>query len=365
MNVLEFAGLTKAFDGTTVVDNLSLSVESGTFTMLVGPSGCGKTTTLRLLAGFEHPDGGTILLRGKEISSATRVIPPNERGMGMVFQSYATWPHLTIFENIVFGLRSRRYDRKTIDERFAWVRDLLSLGGLDQRYPYQLSGGQQQRVSLARALATKPDVLLLDEPLSNLDEPMRAVMRVELRRIQRQTGITFVYVTHDQQEALSMADRVMIMQSGRIEQDGTPREVYAQPARPFVARFIGRANLLNGVLVSQDNGLGQVEVPGCGTFGGRLGGSLSVGERAVVVVRKERLSLEPKAGANTLQGKVLDAFYYGAETEMVISVANGIQVSLRQGDWLVRCQPGDPVTLSFRPEDALILRGEADEVPAC
>jgi ABC-type Fe3+/spermidine/putrescine transport system ATPase subunit len=362
VNILELIGLTKVFDKTIAVEDLSIGVESGSFTMLVGPSGCGKTTTLRLVAGFEQPDGGTIKLRGTEISSPRKVLAPNERDMGMVFQSYATWPHLTVFENIVFGLRSRRHDKKSIDDRYEWVCDLLSLGGLEQRYPYQLSGGQQQRVSLARALVTKPAVLLLDEPLSNLDEPMRAVMRVELRRIQRQTGITFVYVTHDQQEALSMADRVLIMHQGRLEQDGTPRDVYERPATPFVARFMGRANLLAGVLTSKTNGVGSVDVPGCGSLDGHLVGSVELGEQVVVVVRKERLELEANPGVNVLHGEVIDAFYYGSETEMVVQLSGSTQISLRQNDTRVlQRRAGDTVSVSFRPEDALILRGTTDE----
>jgi ABC-type Fe3+/spermidine/putrescine transport system ATPase subunit len=275
----------------------------------------------------------------------------------MVFQSYATWPHLTVFENVVFGLRSRRHNKKDIDDRYEWVCDLLSLGGLAQRYPYQLSGGQQQRVSLARALVTKPAVLLLDEPLSNLDEPMRAVMRVELRRIQRQTGITFVYVTHDQQEALSMADRVLIMHKGRLEQDGSPRDVYECPVTPFVARFMGRANLLPGVLRSKTNGVGKVDVPGCGSLDGQLVGTLEPGEHVVVVVRKERLGLDANQGTNVLQGQVIDAFYYGSETEMVVQLNGSMQVSLRQDDTRVlQRRAGDSVSVSFRSEDALILR---------
>jgi len=227
------------------VDNISLDIERGEFVTLLGPSGCGKTTTLRLIAGFEFPTSGKIILDGKDVAP----LPPDKRQMSMVFQSYAIFPHLSVFENIAYGLKIKKMSKEDIKRRVAQVLELTELTGLENRAPNQLSGGQQQRVALARALVMEPKVLLLDEPLSNLDAKLREQMRVELRRIQSQLGITSVYVTHDQVEAMALSDRIVVMNQGRIEQVGRPWEVYRHPTNEFVANFIGRANFVDGEVV--------------------------------------------------------------------------------------------------------------------
>lgn len=232
-------------DGVAVRD-LSIDIADGEFIALVGPSGCGKTTTLRMIAGFLRPTSGRILVDGQVYSSAAAVLPPERRGMGMVFQNYAIWPHMTVFENVAFGLGARRIKRDHIESRVASILATVNLKGLERSYPSQLSGGQQQRVALARSLVVEPSSLLLDEPLSNLDVKLRERMRWELKDLQRRIGVTFVYVTHDQSEAMAIADRVAVMNQGLLQQYGTPREVYGRPANRFVADFMGVVNLVRG-----------------------------------------------------------------------------------------------------------------------
>jgi iron(III) transport system ATP-binding protein len=249
---IEIAGLRKAYRGhqhAAAVDGIDLTIRDGEVMALVGPSGCGKTTTLQLLAGFLAPDAGTIALDGHVISSPQRVVPPEKRRMSLIFQSYAVWPHKTVFENVAYGLRVRKLPRATIEERVTRVLQSVRLTDLAARYPAELSGGQQQRVALARAIVVEPEILLLDEPLSNLDANLREEMRFEIRRIHDTTGITMVYVTHDQTEAMVAADRIAIMNHGRIAQVGTAREIYEEPASPFVAAFVGQTNALSARLV--------------------------------------------------------------------------------------------------------------------
>ena len=271
MPYLSLHKLTKVFPArggsgeVVAVDDVNLDIQQGEFVTLLGPSGCGKTTTLRLIAGFEFPTAGKIILDGANVAP----LPPNKREMSMVFQSYAVFPHLTVFDNIAYGLRIKRMSMDEIRRRVRDVLELTELSGLENRAPNQLSGGQQQRVALARALVIEPKVLLLDEPLSNLDAKLREQMRVELRRIQNQLGITSVYVTHDQVEAMALSDRIVVMNEGRIEQIGRPWEVYRNPVSEFVANFIGRANFVDGVVAKADDhflyvrtmGGGPVRVP--------------------------------------------------------------------------------------------------------
>lgn len=242
---IELQRVTKVFDATPAVDQLSLQVEQGKMLALLGPSGCGKTTTLRLIAGFEEPTGGDVLLRGQRVNE----IPPYRRGLGMVFQNYALFPHMRVFDNVAFGLRMRRVPRGDIPGLVNQTMDLVQLAGLAERYPHELSGGQQQRVALARAIIGRPTVLLLDEPLAALDKKLREEMQVELRQLQRRLGITTIFVTHDQEEALTLADEVVVMRDGRIEQQGEPSAVYERPRNAFVATFLGSANLFRGSVV--------------------------------------------------------------------------------------------------------------------
>jgi iron(III) transport system ATP-binding protein len=273
------------------VADLDLEIKDNQFVTLLGPSGCGKTTTLRLIAGYIKPDAGTIEVAGKLMSSPDTVVPPQERGMGMVFQNYAVWPHKTVFQNVVFGLRLRRLPRAQARRKVEEMLALVNLIGLGGRYPAELSGGQQQRVALARSLVVEPGILLLDEPLSNLDAKLRERMRSELKELQRRTGITFVYVTHDQAEALALSDQVAVMSGGRLQQYGTPLEVYARPANRMVADFMGLVNLLPGRIRDMKSGVATVELANDLVVAIPRPEALAVGERVDVLVRPENIRL--------------------------------------------------------------------------
>jgi iron(III) transport system ATP-binding protein len=255
---LRVRDLTKKFGQVKAVDNFSLDIDEGEFVALVGPSGCGKTTTLRCIAGFIEPDDGEIILNGKVISTNKFVMPPEQRNMAMVFQSYAVWPHKTVFKNISFGLELRKFPKSQVRERVMKSLELTKLVGLENRYPNELSGGQQQRVALARGLVVEPEVLLLDEPLSNLDAILREEMRFDLREIQQKLKITSVYVTHDQTEAMVIADRIVVMNEGRIDQIGSAEDIYHSSKSKFVASFVGTTNLLKGTLRKKDGPLVEI-----------------------------------------------------------------------------------------------------------
>jgi spermidine/putrescine transport system ATP-binding protein len=253
---VELREVTKRFGSVAVVEGVSLQIRPGEFFSLLGPSGCGKTTTLRILAGFVQPDAGEVFIAGKRVTH----LPPNERDVNMVFQNYALFPHLTVEQNVAFGLEIQKLPRAQIRKRVGWALELVRLCGLESRYPHQLSGGQQQRVALARALVTQPSVLLLDEPLGALDLKLRQQMQLELKKLQRELAITFLYVTHDQEEALTMSDRLAVMNQGRVVQVGTPQEIYERPATRFVADFIGESNFLEGRVVAWDGKKALVQI---------------------------------------------------------------------------------------------------------
>jgi putative spermidine/putrescine transport system ATP-binding protein len=315
MAYLELRELRRAFGPVVALDGIEVSMEAGEFLSLLGPSGCGKTTALRLVAGFDRPDGGSIVIDGKDITRMS----PNNRDMGMVFQAYSLFPNLTAEQNVEFGLRIRKNKRVARRKRVGELLELVGLGHAGKLYPHQLSGGMQQRVALARALAIEPRVLLLDEPLSALDAKVRVQLREEIRRIQTQLGITTLYVTHDQEEALSVSDHVAVMWSGRIEQIGTPSEMYSAPATPFVAEFIGTMNRLESVVV--DGELGEVEHAGTRLTVDAARGR-STGERVMVLVRPELLELEPSTngvgGDNSLTGEVITHTFLGSVTRLKI-----------------------------------------------
>jgi putative spermidine/putrescine transport system ATP-binding protein len=315
MPYLELQELRRSFGPVVALDGIDVSLDAGEFLSLLGPSGCGKTTALRLVAGFDQPNSGSIVVDGKDV---TRV-PPNRRDMGMVFQAYSLFPNMTAEQNVEFGLRIRKQKRRPRRKQVAELLELVGLGHAAKRYPHQLSGGMQQRVALARALAIEPRVLLLDEPLSALDAKVRVQLREEIRRIQTQLGITTLYVTHDQEEALSISDHVAVMSSGRIEQIGTPSEMYSAPATPFVAEFIGTMNRLEAVVV--DGGRGEVE-HGETRLTVDAARGRAEGERVLVLVRPESLELEPSAdgapGENTLMGEVLTHTFLGPVTRLKV-----------------------------------------------
>ena len=313
MAYVELQDLHRVFGDVVALDGISLSLERGEFVSLLGPSGCGKTTALRLVAGFDRPDRGRIVVDGKDM---TRV-PPNRRDMGMVFQAYSLFPNMTAERNVQFGLRVRGVTREERARKVAGLLELVGLGQAATRYPHQLSGGMQQRVALARALAIEPRMLLLDEPLSALDAKVRVQLREEIRRIQSRLGITTIYVTHDQEEALSVSDRVAVLSHGRIEQIGTPSEIYGSPATPFVAEFIGTMNRLEATVL--DGGRGEIDHGGVRLTVDAARGR-QTGERVLVLVRPESLELSVSAngaeGENILVGEVLTHTFLGPVTRL-------------------------------------------------
>jgi spermidine/putrescine transport system ATP-binding protein len=339
--------VTKRFDETTAVDALSLEIEHGSFFALLGPSGCGKTTTLRMIGGFEEPTEGLIYLGDREVSG----LPSYKRDVNTVFQSYALFPHLSIFENVAFGLRRRGIGRGEVTERVGEALELVDLAGYEKRKPSQLSGGQQQRVALARALVNRPRVLLLDEPLGALDLKLRKQMQLELKRIQHEVGITFVHVTHDQEEAMTMADRIAVMLTGHIEQLGNPTELYETPRTAFVAGFLGVSNLIAGTVEN-----GRVMAAGGLTLQVRpdaiagRSGSVSVG------VRPEKIHLggdEP----NRIPGRIRESAYIGVATQYVVDTDVGELMVFSQNTRAASetLGPGSATTLTFSPESTFVL----------
>ncbi len=359
--------VTKKFDEVTALDRVSLEIADGEMFFLLGPSGCGKTTLLRLIAGFCRPDAGAVFFDGARVDD----LPPHRRQAAMVFQNYALWPHMTVAGNIAFGLTvpGRNPPRDERNRRVQAIMEAMQLGALAGRRPAQLSGGQQQRVALARALVVEPDCLLLDEPLSNLDAKLRQEMRVEIRRLIKQSGMTAVYVTHDQQEALSMADRCAILQEGRIAQIGRPEELYEHPRSPFVADFVGGANLIPGMIAGQTSG-GILQVTADGrplaVWHGRPAARdmlFTPGQAATVCARPERIRLLPPAPhagggrANLFRATVKETLYFGNAVEYWLALSAG--GSLR-ADAPADAEPfsaGAAVDISVEPEDVMILPG--------
>jgi len=326
-------GVTKRFGAAVAVRALSLEVRDREFVTLLGPSGCGKTTLLRLIAGFAAPDEGTIRVGDTVMSAPGAVVPPERRGMGMVFQSYAVWPHKTVYQNVAFGLEVRRVAGAETRARVARVLEMVGLGGLESRYPSQLSGGQQQRVALARSLVVEPGILLLDEPLSNLDAKLRERMRLELKELQRRTGITFVYVTHDQAEALALSDRVAVMHQGELLQVGAPREVYTRPATRAVADFMGQVNLVPARVTRVAGADSAVAVAGPHPMTLDLPAGLAVGQSVQVAIRPESLRLMAMAPGpmpeTTLPGKVAEVTFLGNFTDCHVTLADGTRVRVQ------------------------------------
>ena len=350
--VLEGKGLTRRFGAVTAVDGVDVAIEPGEFFALLGPSGCGKTTLLRMFAGFERPDGGQVLLDGVDITP----LKPNRRHLNMMFQSYALFPHMTVWRNVTYGLEMDRLEAAEIDRRAGQTLEVTGLADLKDRKPHELSGGQRQRVALARALVKRPKVLLLDEPLSALDRGLREQMQVELKRTQKEAGIAFIVVTHDQEEALGLADRVAVMDQGRIQQMGTPREVYDAPANEFVARFVGSNNLIAWSALGSGTRARLAPLIGEGDGAGRL-----------LAVRPERLSLSrtPTAGEIfSLPIRVLETVYHGAD--MIVAgetVEERVPLVIRLGASAadqVRPRPAEVLWALVDPDHVRLLeRGAA------
>ncbi len=353
--------VTKRFGPDVVaVDHINLEVRDGEFFSLLGPSGCGKTTTLRMIGGFEEPTSGLIELQGQDVTW----LPPYRRNVNTVFQNYALFPHLSIYENVAFGLRRRKVPDRDVRTRVSEMLELVELPGYEKRRPTQISGGQAQRVALARALINRPAVLLLDEPLGALDLKLRKQMQVELKRIQQEVGITFIYVTHDQEEAMTMSDRIAVMSGGHYEQLGTPEELYERPTTRFVAGFLGVSNMLRGTRLGEDGGYSLVQVVG--------GAQVRVPRERVdsraeveVGVRPEKIRLLSEGAAvadrlNRLEGRVVDASYMGVSTQYIVRVGTDTDLTVYEQN-VERTEegslhrPGETVGLAWMPEHTFVI----------
>lgn len=359
-SVVQLDKVRKQYGSFVAVHEADFSIGRGEFFAMLGPSGCGKTTTLKMIAGFEEPTSGRILLEGEDVSD----VPPHKRNVNTVFQQYALFPHMSVFDNIAFGPRSKKLSDTEVTRRVQEMLDVVRLGDFASRRPAQLSGGQQQRVALARALVNYPSALLLDEPLAALDLKLREAMQIELKRIQREVGITFVFVTHDQGEALTMSDRIAVMSEGRVEQVGAPFDIYSRPESLFVAGFIGSANLLPGTIASSDGGSTRVDLAGGAQVVVSAGNSadnvsLSVGTQVTVMIRPEQLSLGAASG---LSIDVTDTVFQGATLRLVGRMVNGTEVSavLPVDPQRVTPAPGDSVTLSWHQSAPYLLDGWPD-----
>ena len=346
MAAVELRNLTKYYGDLAVVDDVSLQIEHGSLVCLLGPSGCGKTTTLRLIAGFVDPSAGEIHVGDRLVSSAARTVPPERRNMSMIFQSYALWPHMTVTENICYGLKLRKLDRDTIERKLRAILGTTRLEELADRYPAELSGGQQQRVALARALIVEPETLLLDEPLSNLDANLREEMRFEVRRLHDEYRYTTVYVTHDQAEAMTTADLIAVMNLGRIEQVGTPEDIYDRPRSEFVARFIGASNVVKGRAVDASH------IAFAGTTLRCSGDALTAGAEAAVAIRQHEITLSPARptnGDNVVAATVARQVFLGDSRDYMVELADGVQLRVTTPP-SASVPQGSPVWLHLPPE---------------
>lgn len=349
---VELEAVTKRYGDVVAVDNVTLNITEGEFFSLLGPSGCGKTTTLRLIAGFEMPTSGSVRIRGQEMGET----PPFKRPVNTVFQSYALFPHMTVAQNVAFGLEMKKVPRAEIKRRVAEALEMVRLPEMANRKPQQLSGGQRQRIALARALVNRPQVLLLDEPLGALDLKLRKAMQLELKALQEQVGITFVYVTHDQEEALTMSDRIAVINQGRVYQVGSPLEIYEQPTSRFVADFIGETNFLEGQVESVTDGQVVVMVDGAVRVNAVTARPVSPGQIVTVAIRPEKISLQQDRGAC---GQIEELVYIGTDTRYVVRLTDRTRLTVRMQNISARdaqqFHQGKTVGLLWDAESALVL----------
>lgn len=354
MTALTIDRINKRYGQLHILKDISIPICEGEFVSLLGPSGCGKTTTLRCIAGFERPDSGRILFGTRDVTAAL----PEKRDIGMVFQSYALFPHMTVAENLAFGLEARKIAPEERRRRIGEVLSMVRLEGYEQRFPRELSGGQQQRVALARALVIEPSVLLLDEPLANLDATLRDEMRFFIRDLQQRVGITSVYVTHDQSEAMVMSDRIVVMNAGEIDQFGAPREIYERPASARVAAFIGRSNTLGGEIAEALGGERYRIATSSGAIGAEGPAGLSPGAKVQVMIRPENIRIaeadDARDGDNLVGGTVTKSIYQGSANQLSIRLASGDEVTVDvSGRRLI--EPGATISLRFAPRDTWLL----------
>jgi len=351
--LVELRGLSKHYGSLAAVDNVSLKIDHGLLVCLLGPSGCGKTTTLRLIAGFIEPSGGEIHVGDRIVSSPERTLPPEQRNMSMIFQSYALWPHMTVAENVAYGLKLRRIDRETIAKKLSAILETTKLQTFADRYPGELSGGQQQRVALARALIVEPETLLLDEPLSNLDANLREEMRFEVRRLHDAYRYTTVYVTHDQSEAMTTADLIAVMNGGKIEQAGSPEEIYNRPRSEFVARFIGSSNVVKG------RNLDRSRISFAGTALRCDGATLAAGGETAISIRQHDirlLSAAPQSEENVVLAVVVRQVFLGGTRDYMVEAKDGTQLRV-VAPAEQNIETGAPVWLHLPPERCRALMG--------
>jgi len=353
---VDLKGVTLTYGAFVAVKDVDLKIDKGSFVTLLGPSGCGKTTILRSIAGLVTPTSGEIVVAGRLIND----VPIYKRNIGLVFQNYALFPHKSVADNIAFGLKYRDVPKADIERKVKRALDMVRLPGVEKKLPSQLSGGQQQRIALARAIVIEPDVLLLDEPLSALDAHLREEMRTELKIIQREVGITTIFVTHDQEEALAMSDRIVVMNHGLIEQNGTPEDVYRTPATKFVASFLGQSNLMTGTVAQAGNGSARITLDNGASIEAKAPASAKAGSKVTVIVRAQRLEVGKKAanGANKLKGKIAATSYLGGTAIYAID-AEGLKL---QANTIIDDQvfrEGETVDIAFAPSDCVLL-GEDD-----
>lgn len=357
---VELQRVTKTFGRVIAVDDLSVQVKRGEFLTLLGPSGCGKTTTMRIIAGLESPTQGQVFIRNQEVTH----LPPYKRDVSLMFQNYALFPHKNIFDNVAFGLKYRKVPEAERRKRVREALELVHLPGIEERYPRQLSGGQQQRIALARALVVNPALLLLDEPLSNLDLKLREKMRVELKQIQEQVGITFIFVTHDQEEALTLSDTVAVMEAGKIVQVGSPREIYEQPRTEFVARFMGQSNILKGQVRQSGPGKIEVETESGLSLTLPVASHIPVGEKLALQLRAERVHVYPESAMPekklTFPGVIDRTIYAGDAIYYYIRLNNGeLMLAMRPTTGETPLARETAVIIGFNGEDCILLRGKA------
>jgi putative spermidine/putrescine transport system ATP-binding protein/spermidine/putrescine transport system ATP-binding protein len=355
--VVQLRGVVKRFDKLLAVDKTDLDIQEGTLVTLLGPSGCGKTTILRMIAGLEIPTEGDIYIKGKRVND----MPIHKRNLGMIFQNYALFPHKTIFDNVAFGLKYRSVPKDDIKKKVKQALDMVRLPGVESRMPSQLSGGQQQRIALARAIVIQPDVLLMDEPLSALDENLREDMRREIDNLQQMLGVTTIFVTHDQREALSMSDSIVVMEQGVVLQQGSPEEVYNYPINHFVADFLGHSNFFNAVVQKRDGDFVTVRAEDGTEVTAEHPGDWAEGQPVELVVRAQRLDIfqrdskKVESSVNTFSGKIKDRSYMGGEVSYFVELENGTMMHVIKIATLHPFRRGEDVTIQVSPKDCGLL----------
>jgi spermidine/putrescine transport system ATP-binding protein len=358
--ILELKGITKKFDDNKVLDGINIQIEEGEFITLLGSSGCGKTTTLRIIAGLETPDSGSVLLHGQDITN----FEPNKRDVNTIFQSYALFPHMDVETNIAYGLKIKRVPKEEIKQRVKEALALVQLEGFEKRKPNELSGGQRQRVAIARAIVNNPKILLLDEPLGALDLQLRRQMQIELKRLQKKLGITFIYITHDQEEAINMSSRIVVMRDGEFEQIGTPDDIYYHPKTSFVAKFVGDANIVIAkvVSISDENvfvSIGEEEIPILHSKS-----EYQIGQKLSLAIRREHVEISPTQ--NQLTAKIIDKSFAGGMLRMVFQLEDGQEIVASRQGINYPLEVGDTVAIGFDPTSVVVVtdkegKGDADE----